>query len=157
VKNLKFYIGCLVILVLGVVAILAYSSNTSIQQEKRKELDGVQVNNQFVDKFFNYTTSSQRYENIKPFMTEQGYRSTYPSGMEVPTDESTSVKSFVNSLKSYVQKEPESNSGHLEIINEFELTTEFNNVQSSRTFIMKTSLIYDDSVGWKVNDVDMIM
>jgi hypothetical protein len=151
----RFYAVWGVILVLGIVGIIAFFSNSSLKEEKEKELAGLELNTQFVDKFFNYTSTRQRYDNVKPLMTEQGYRATYPSGFELPAD--SSVKSLVSNLKSYVQKAPAVKENQMEILNEFVVTTEFNEIRSSKEVIMRTELLYDESAGWKVNDIEMII
>lgn len=43
-----------------------------------------------------------------------------------------------------------------EFFNEFKLTTEFNNVATTETVIVKTSLIYVKEQDWKVDDVEFI-
>lgn len=156
-KHGKFYAVWFVILILGIVGIVSYFSNSDSILEKQLEQEqaGLVVNTQFVDKFFNYTSSRQRYENVKPLMTEQGYRSTYPSGMELPAD--SSVQSRVTGLKVYVQRAPEIPEDQMLILNEFVATTEFNEIRSSKEVIMKTLLVYIDTIGWKVNDIEMII
>lgn len=154
-KNGKFYAVWVVILIVGIVGILSFFSNSDLQKKIKIEEAGLELNNQFVEKFFNYTSSRQRYDSVKSLMTEQGYRATYPSGMELPAD--SSVRSLVTNHQSFVQKEPSLNDNQMEYLNRFVVTTEFNGIQSSKEVIMRTLLIKEGSVGWKVNDIEMII
>lgn len=154
-RHARFYTIWGVILVLGIVLITQFFSNTSLKKEIEKEQEGLELNALFVYKFFNYDSTRQRYDAIKPLMTEQGYQATYPSGFELPAD--SSVKSRVTKLRSFVQKAPEVGSNQMEILNEFMVTTEFNGIGSSKEVIMRTQLVHDGSSGWKVNDVEMII
>jgi uncharacterized protein len=114
--------------------------------------DAVNVNREFLEKFFTYQTMADRYKNIKPLMTDRGFMATHPSGSELPhSDES--VKSSIVNLKPF---EYQSSNVDAEFLNEFELTTEFNNVSSTKTVIVKTSLIFVQNQGWKVDDVESI-
>ncbi|MCM3130199.1 MULTISPECIES: hypothetical protein [unclassified Paenibacillus] len=154
-SNRKFYALLGVVLILGIVGSLVFSSNSGLKKEIEMEQAGIELNTQFVDKFFNYASTKQRYDNVKSLMTERGYRSTYPSGMELPAD--SSVKSQVSNLKIYVQKAPSVKENQMEILNQFVATTEFNEIQSSKEVIMKTFLVYEESVGWMINDIEMII
>lgn len=42
----------------------------------------LKINRDFLERFFTYQTTKERYEKIKPFMTDQGYKATHPSGMK---------------------------------------------------------------------------
>ncbi|KKI92178.1 hypothetical protein WQ54_10825 [Bacillus sp. SA1-12] len=153
----------------GVVLILMYvfSLRTQLQEvranqrnyeEKIESLSSIQntdalkVNREFLERFFTYQTTSERYENIKPFMTDQGYKATHPSGTELPNSEQ-SVKSSIVGLKPF---EFLSSKTEAEFFNEFKLTTEFNGVANTETVIVKTSLIYIKDIDWKVDDVEFV-
>jgi hypothetical protein len=60
--------------------------------------DALKINRDFLDHFFNYETTAERYEKIKPYMTDQGYKATHPSGTILPESEE-SVKSSMVGLK----------------------------------------------------------
>lgn len=112
--------------------------------------DALKINREFLERFFTYQTTAERYEKIKPFMTDQGYKATHPSGTELQ-DSEQSVKSSMVGLKPF---EYQSSKTEAEFFNEFKLTTEFNNVANTETIIVKTSLIYVKDKGWKIDDVE---
>ncbi len=97
-------------------------------------------------------SSAERYQNIQPLMTDQGYKATYPSGTELPSSDQ-SVKSSIAGLKSFEYQDSQTEA---EFFNEFKLSTEFNDVTNTETVIVKTSLIYVKKQGWKINDVEFI-
>ncbi|MGE6718317.1 hypothetical protein ACQKGD_13205 [Peribacillus frigoritolerans] len=114
--------------------------------------DALKVNRQFLESFFTYQTTAERYKKVEPFMTVQGLKATHPSGTELP-DSEESVQSSMMELKPF---EYQSSKTEAEFFNEFKLTTEFNNVSATDTVIVKTSLIYVDKQGWKVDDVEFV-
>ncbi|PEC50958.1 hypothetical protein COJ46_01645 [Bacillus sp. AFS077874] len=123
------------------------SSLTSIQNT-----DALVVNQAFLINFFTYQTTAERYQNIKPYMTDQGYKATHPSSMELPKPEQ-SVKSSLVGLKPF---EYQSSKTEAEFINEFKLSTDFNDVTSTDTVIVKTALMYIKDQGWKIDDVEFV-
>jgi len=114
--------------------------------------DALEVNRKFLTNFFTYQTTAERYKIIKPFMTDQGYKATHPSGMELPNSDQ-SVQSSMVGLKPF---EYQSSKTEAEFFNEFKLSTEFNNVTNTETVIVKTSLIYVKKQGWKIDDVEFV-
>lgn len=114
--------------------------------------DALEVNQKFLEKFFTYQTTAERYEEIKPLMTDQGFKATHPSGTELPKSKQ-SVRSSMVGLKPF---EYQSSKTEAEFLNEFELTTEFNDVSNTETVIVKTSLIYIKEQGWKIDDVEFV-
>lgn len=114
--------------------------------------DALKVNREFLQSFFTYQTIAERYENIKPFMTDQGYKATHPSGTDLPNSEQ-SVKSSMVGLKPFEYQDSKTEA---EFFNEFKLTTEFNGVANTETVIVKTSLIYVKEQGWKVDDIEFV-
>ena len=114
--------------------------------------DALKINREFLERFFTYQTTKERYKKIKLFMTDQGYKATHPSGTNLP-DSGESVKSSLVGLKPF---EYQSSKTEAEFFNEFKLTTEFNNVANTETVIVKTSLVYVKDQGWKINDVEYI-
>ncbi|NPC90884.1 hypothetical protein HOO54_01015 [Bacillus sp. WMMC1349] len=61
--------------------------NYADQIDRLKKLDqskAAELNHEFINRFFTYKNTKQRYEDIKPLMTEKGYQSTYPSGSSIP-------------------------------------------------------------------------
>jgi uncharacterized protein len=133
-------------------------ANQSNYEEKIASLlsiqntDALEVNRKFLTNFFTYQRTAERYKNIKPFMTDQGYKATYPSGMELPNSDQ-SVQSSMVGLKPF---EYQSSKTEAEFFNEFKLSTEFNNVTNTETVIVKTSLIYVKEQGWKIDDVEFV-
>jgi hypothetical protein len=107
------------------------------------------VNRKFLNNFFTYQTTAERYENIKSLMTDQGYKATHPSGTELPNSKQ-SVKSSMTGLKPF---EYQSSKTEAEFFNEFNLSTEFNDVTNTETVIVETSLIYIKEKGWKIDDI----
>ncbi len=114
--------------------------------------DALKRNREFLKSFFTYQTTAERYKKIEPFMTDQGYKATHPSGTELP-DSEESVQSSMVGLKPF---EYQSSKSEAEFFNEFKLTTEFNNVAATETVIVKTTLIYVKEQGWKIDDVEFI-
>lgn len=114
--------------------------------------DALEVNREFLEKFFTYQTTVERYKKIKPLMTDQGYKATHPSGTEIPHSKQ-SVKSSMVGLKPF---EYQSSKTEAEFFNEFNLSTEFNDLSNTETVIVKTSLIYVKEQGWKIDDVEFI-
>ncbi|MFF3024461.1 hypothetical protein ACFVRR_17695 [Gottfriedia sp. NPDC057948] len=114
--------------------------------------DALEVNRAFLKNFFTYQTTAERYQKIKPFMTDQGYKATHPSGLNIPSGDQ-SVESTLVGLKPF---EYQSTKTDAEFFNEFKLSTEFNNVSNTETVIVKTSLIYVKDQGWKIDDVEYV-
>ncbi|KMY41491.1 hypothetical protein [Peribacillus loiseleuriae] len=114
--------------------------------------DALKVNREFLESFFTYQTTAERYKKIEPYMTDQGYKATHPSGTKIP-DSEESVKSSMVGLKAF---EYQSSKTEAEFFNEFKLTTEFNNVAATETVIVKISLVYVKEQDWKVDDVEFI-
>ncbi|MGJ3194905.1 hypothetical protein [Peribacillus frigoritolerans] len=114
--------------------------------------DALKVNRQFLESFFTYQTTAERYKKVEPFMTDQGFKATHPSGMKLP-DSNESVQSAMIGLKPF---EYQLSKTEAEFFNEFKLTTEFNNMAATETVIVKTSLIFVKDQGWKVDDVEFI-
>ncbi|MBT2729617.1 hypothetical protein J7E63_22290 [Bacillus sp. ISL-75] len=150
-----------------VFIVYAFSLRTQLQEvranqrnyeEKIASLSSIQntetleVNRKFLTNFFTYKTTAERYKNIKPFMTDQGYKATHPSGIELPNSDQ-SVQSSMVGLKPF---EYQSSKTEAEFFNEFKLSTEFNNVTNTETVIVKTSLIYVKEQGWKIDDVEFV-
>jgi hypothetical protein len=164
----KNYILLMIVFVVAVLVIMyVFSLRTQLQEvrvnqsnyeEQIKDLSSIQntgalkINREFLESFFTYQTTAERYKNIKPFMTNRGYKATYPSGTEIPTSEQQ-VKSSIVGLKPF---EYQSSKTETEFFNEFKLTTEFNNVANTETVIVRTSLVYVKEKGWRVEDVEFI-
>ncbi|MCM3413227.1 hypothetical protein [Metabacillus litoralis] len=164
----KNYILLMIGFVAAVIVILyVFSLRTQLQEvranqsnyeEKIASLSSIQytdalmVNQEFLENFFTYQRTAERYQNIKPFMTDQGYKATHPSGTELPNSKQ-SVKSSMVGLKPF---EYQSSKTEAEFFNEFKLSTEFNDVSNTETVIVKTSLIHVKEQGWKVDDVEFV-
>ncbi|MBT2739046.1 hypothetical protein [Bacillus sp. ISL-7] len=161
-----------ILLMLGFIAaavfiVYAFSLRTQLQEvranqrnyEKKiaslssiQNTETLEVNRKFLTTFFTYQTTAERYKNIKPFMTDQGYKATQPSGTELPNSDQ-SVQSSMVGLKPF---EYQSSKTESEFFNEFNLSTEFNGVSNTETVIVKTSLIYVKKQGWKIDDVEFV-
>jgi len=152
-RNVRFYVVWAVILILGLCLITAFILNANSKTAEKSEQEALQVNRHFIERFFNYNSTNQRYEGLKTLMTDQGYGALFPSGIDMPKD--TAIKSRATDVKAYVQKDPVLES-QMEILNEFLVTTEFGGIGSSQEVIMRTSLLLDGS-SWKINDVEMII
>lgn len=133
-------------------------ANQSNYEEQIKSLSSVQqseainTNREFLEAFFTYETTAERYKRIEPFMTDQGFKATHPSGTEL-LDSKESVKSSLVGLKPF---EYQSSKTEAEFFNEFKLSTEYNNVTSTETVIVKTSLIFVKEKGWRIDDVEYV-
>ncbi|MBN8194192.1 hypothetical protein JI667_18840 [Bacillus sp. NTK074B] len=133
-------------------------ANQSNYEEKIDALSSIQntdalkINRAFLKNFFTYQTTAERYKKIKPFTTDRGYKATHPSGTDLP-DTEQSVKSSMVGLKPF---EYQSSKTQAEFFNEFNLSTEFNDVTNTETVIVKTSLIYVEDQGWKIDNVEFI-
>lgn len=133
-------------------------ANQSYYEEKIESLSSIQntdalkVNREFLERFFTYQTTAERYKKISPFMTDQGYKATHPSGTVLPNSEQ-SVKSSMVGLKPF---EYQASKTEAEFFNEFKLTTEFNGVANTEIVIIKTSLIFVKEKGWKIDDVEFV-
>ncbi|WP_433709119.1 hypothetical protein [Paenibacillus illinoisensis] len=149
----NFYAIWLAIVILGGVAISSLAYMSSLNKDRLNERGIMEQNRKFVEGFFNFESTDQRYDAIKPYTTEQGYRATFPSGTDLP--QNSKIHSKVNNLKAFIQKDPVPKKEEVEILNKFELTTEFNGIGSTQTIIMKTILLETDN--WKVNDIEMII
>lgn len=114
------------------------------------------LNKDFLNNFFTYKTAKERYEGIKPYMTEQGYNSTLPAGIEIPedTDESMSVSSRMDKYVGYTYVVDEN---RIEFINQFSLTTSFNEIASTQDVLVRTILIDDEATKeWKIDEVEFL-
>ncbi|CAK6481266.1 hypothetical protein IFT92_09400 [Peribacillus simplex] len=164
-KNFLFLMIVFIIAALVIMYVLSLRSqlqevraNQGNYEEQIQSLSSIQntdalkVNRQFLESFFTYQTTAERYKKVEPFMTDQGFKATHPSGTELP-DSEESVKSSMVGLKPF---EYQTSKTEAEFFNEFKLTTEFNNVAATDTVIVKTSLIYVKEQGWKVDDVEFI-
>ncbi|SIR62767.1 hypothetical protein SAMN05878482_104542 [Peribacillus simplex] len=49
--------------------------------------DALKMNREFLESFFTYQTTAERYKKVEPFMTDQGFKATHPSGTELPDSE----------------------------------------------------------------------
>ncbi|MGX2959663.1 hypothetical protein JNUCC23_10425 [Peribacillus sp. JNUCC 23] len=81
-------------------------ANQGNSEEQIKSLSSIQntdalkINRKFLESFFTYQTTAERYKKIEPFMIVQGYKATHPLGTEIP-DSEESVKSSLVSLKPF--------------------------------------------------------
>lgn len=167
-KSKKTYVFLMSGFVVGMLVVLyVFSLQAQLrevranQQNYEKEMaslssvessDALEVNQEFLNHFFTYETTSERYTNIEAYMTDQGFQATHPSGTELPKSEE-SVISTMSGLKAY---EFDSSKTEAAFLNEFQLSTDFNDVTNTETVIVKTSLVYVKEQGWKVDDVEFV-
>lgn len=115
--------------------------------------ESLAANEKFLDRFFTYKTTKEKYEEIEPLMTEKGYKSTFPSGMEIPEDSSEfSVSSIMSGLKPFQYKQ---NDSKLEFLNEMTVSTSFNKIETTETIVVKTILVNKENK-WFVDEILMI-
>lgn len=161
-------VGCIFFVIIF-IAILVYvlylwsqlaaarDQNKTYEKEIKKivqleQSETYNANSLFLEKFFTYKSTSERYEAVKPLMTVEGYRSTFPSGNSLPEGQQT-VSSVMKDLKAYMYPITKT---EMEFINEFDITTEFNNSSNKQTVMVRTKLEYQQALGWKVNEVEFI-
>lgn len=117
-----------------------------------QQTEALNTNREFLEAFFTYETTAERYQKIRPLMTDRGFKATHPSGTK-PPESKESVKSSLVGLKPF---EYQSSKTEVEFFNEFKLSTEYNNVANTETVIVKTTLIYVKEQGWKIDDVEFV-
>lgn len=124
-------------------------------EEQSIEVGLEKVNSKFISSFFTYESIKQRYEQIRPMMTERGFRSTMPSGIEIPTDpdDSPSVSSKISMFRPFTSEIEEEQA---EILNEFNIITTFNNVESTTKVLVRTKLKYTKELGWKIDEAEFV-
>jgi hypothetical protein len=149
-----------VVSVIAIFILLIWVINLNGQlQAAQTDLANVQnlteansINQKFLDKFFNYQSTQQRYEGIKPLTTDQGYKATFPSGKEPPKSNQT-VNSTLQGLKTYDYRKSKT---EIEFLNEFQLTTEFKGDKNTQSVIVHTVVSYGLITGWKISDVEFV-
>ncbi|MEK5358172.1 hypothetical protein [Paenibacillus sp. FSL L8-0709] len=152
-KSTVFNLILIVSLILNVVVLINSSNINSKVNDQSAVSASLKANSKFLESFFTYQTTKEKYEVIKPLMTDVGYRSTFPSGMEIPEDSAEySVSSKMTSLKPFQFKE---NDMELEFLNELTVTTTFNQIETTETVVVKTVLVNKQDK-WLVNDIIMI-
>lgn len=133
-------------------------SKTELQVDNINEVQEVQssdaktVNQDFINKFFTYKNTKDRYQNVKGLMTEWGFHSTFPSGNKVPKT-GANVTSSIDKLTSYMHQ---SSKTQMDFMNVFSQTTVSHRIRYARDVYVKTTLTYDSKKGWKVNYVQLI-
>jgi alpha-D-ribose 1-methylphosphonate 5-triphosphate synthase subunit PhnI len=115
-----------------------------------EESEARRVNREFLKRFFSYDHLDERYKSIKPYMTNRGYKATHPSGAESPKTDS-SISSSISDFKPFEYKVSKT---EINFLNEFKVTTEYNDVGSTENILIKTKIIYMKGQGWKVDDVE---
>ncbi|MCY7565745.1 hypothetical protein ABEX69_09290 [Bacillus safensis] len=136
-------------------AVTKQKENYSAQIDRLKKVDqtkAAELNNEFINKFFTYRNTKQRYKDIEPLMTEKGYQSTYPSGSSIPK-KGSDVSSSISGLQSY---EYQSDKKEVSFMNEFTARTSYNGTASEQKIVIKTQLIALDNGEWKVDNVEFI-
>jgi hypothetical protein len=163
-KYKKFIIAAAIVVVAAVLYFLQLNKAIASEQLKNKQLQdqiaglqNTEVNKaqktteQFIQAFFNYDNTLDRYKNIKAYTTEQGYRSTFPSGMQPPT-KGADIRSRIDDLEIF---EKQYSKNKITTISIFEVTTTFHDVPATAKMVIKTNVV---SVGseWKIDDVTIL-
>lgn len=160
--------GCLFLLIIAVLvagyiihlwsALGAAEDRANKSEKKNQEILQIQedsidkANRAFMEKFFTYNSTNERYTNVKSLMTKEGYRSLFPSGEGLP-DSDQKLVSFIALLKPFKLQHSKVET---EFLNEFDVTTEYNGNKNSQTVLARTILKYQDGVGWKVDEFEFI-
>lgn len=134
------------------------------EQEKNKQLENQIVSLQnnglnqakdttesFIRAFFSYDNTLDRYQNIKAYTTQQGYKSTFPSGTEPPTT-GADIESRISDLEIFSNRY---SSNEITTVSTFKTTTTFNDVPSNSEMVIKTDLVKTGSQ-WKVDNVEIL-
>ncbi|WP_027416078.1 hypothetical protein [Aneurinibacillus terranovensis] len=116
------------------------------------QVDAKKVNDLFIERFFNYQNTADRYKNIKEIMTRQGLQAAHPSGGEIP-EKGADVTASVRNVQTYEYTHDRT---HVEYINTFIQTLSYNGENSNATMMIKTKLLYMDGLGWKIDDLENI-
>lgn len=151
----KIYFLMAVLFLLNVTQ-LVYSQHLKAQLKEQIVQEGAEnANKEFIEKFFTYPNTKQRYDQIKPLMTTEGFSAALPSEIDLPQyDENTpSVSSKMRKLQPFQNVVDRDRA---EFINQFKVSTSFNNVETSQTIIVHTVLLYSEEKGWQVDDVQFI-
>lgn len=140
-------------LILNVIFLISNLSIKTRVEDQSAISDSLKANEGFLESFFTYKSTKEKYEVIKPLMTEVGYRSTLPSGMDIPDDSGEfSVSSKMSGLKEYQFKK---NDARLEILNELTISTLFNKIETTETVVVKTILV-NKNHKWLVDEIIMV-
>jgi hypothetical protein len=152
----------LVLIILYVFSLRSQLSEVRVNQENYKQqIEAVshiepsqaeQVNKKFLKSFFTYNNPSERYENIKPLMTESGFKATHPSGNKIPQSKEN-VSSSITNIKLFKH---EVSKNEIEFLNEFKVTTDYNDVGTTEKIVVKTELIYVGEEGWKIQNIYVV-
>ncbi|ANC77398.1 hypothetical protein ABE65_011530 [Fictibacillus phosphorivorans] len=156
------FIIMMVLVILYVFSLRSQLSEVRANQENYKQQaeavsniepsQAEEVNKKFLKSFFTYDNPSERYQNIKPLMTEAGYRATHPSGNGIPQSKED-VSSSISNIKHFKH---EVSKTEIEFLNEFKVTTDYNGVGSTEKMVIKTELVYVEGVGWKIEDISIV-
>ena len=160
----KTLIIVLIILVAAVLYFIQLNRAIANEQEKNKQLENQIVSLQnnglnqakdttenFIRAFFSYDNTLDRYQNIKAYTTQQGYKSTFPSGTEPPTT-GADIESRISNLEIFSQRY---SSNEITTVSTFKTTTTFNDVPSNSEMVIKTDLVKTGSQ-WKVDNVEIL-
>ncbi|MED1865834.1 hypothetical protein P4V41_20495 [Fictibacillus nanhaiensis] len=152
----------MVLVILYVFSLRSQLSDVRANQENYKQQieafshiepsQAEQVNRKFLKSFFTYDNPSERYQNIKPLMTASGFRATHPSGNGLPQSKED-VSSSIGNIKLFKH---EVSKTEIEFLNEFKVTTDYNDVGSTEKMVVKTELIYVGGEGWKIQDIYVV-
>lgn len=158
------FLAMVIVVTLGVAYIYHLQAQLQEQKalaerykEKAEGLSGItrtdakKVNDAFIQRFFNYKNTAERYNISKDIMTKQGFHAIHPSSEKVP-EKGADITASISHVRSYEHAESRT---QVEYINTFIQTITFNGESTNNTVMVKTKLIFIDNQ-WKVDDLENI-
>jgi hypothetical protein len=149
-KQLYYVLWAVVFLFIIVLVGYVFSLRSQLNDQTNTEA-ALKADQQFIQSFFSYQSTNQRYEQIKPLVTEKGYRAAHPSSMGLLQSDN-SVKSSIEELSLYGKTISQK---QVEYLNQFKVTTSFNNIGNTQAIIVRTVLTLTES-GWMVDDFEFV-
>lgn len=153
-KQLLIVSACVITFIVMTFLIFHFRLETNSYRKELSEVkksSPMKANQEFIEKFFSYKSAKERYENLESMMTQAGFRSTFPSGSELPEGD----QSVQSSIKNLVCYENSVSKTEVYFMNEFTQTTSFKGVDSTQSILIKTKLLFQGQA-WKIDDVEYI-
>lgn len=120
-------------------------------EQQKSVIEGKEVNDKFIDAFFEYKSLQSRYKNIEKYMTAQGYQEIVPTNMS--NMDPGSIQSSIDELASFVH---ETSSTELAFYNEFQVSIDYKDNITKQPVLGKTTLIREEEGEWKVHRFELI-
>lgn len=86
-------------------------------------------------------------------MTPQGFHDTFPSGTDIPKEGTNKLGSSINKITSY---ENVISKTELRYLSEIDTNTIFNGVSSRSELLIKSTLVFIEGEGWKVDGLELV-